>query len=324
LSATPKANGTGLPATEQRGSSGVATSSNRAGSWSAADADNRTVASRDAETKEPLYDSSVKVDGNNMDPEIAAEIQYWLGAIGELWDRYHVAARHPIETGTLAAADEALPHARFVSIQAAQALVSALDHLSAWGFLVDARRIPIQAHMTLMRGALEGSVRCRWLVDPTIDSTIRVARGYAAKRDDHLQRRRFEESSERIDDEDDRPNRKEMTGMSADERLEELEGWRSEAAIPVVRFDGATALMKAYGLERWFRLASAAAHGKEWVLAAAQLVASPEAIGRAGVSHGIVSADDEVVLGLTLVSIQATVAAVDDFERYASGPATSP
>jgi hypothetical protein len=32
-----------------------------------------------------------------------------------------------------------------------------------------------------------------------------------------------------------------------------------------------TAVMIAYGLERWFRLSSAGAHGKEWDLVAAVL-----------------------------------------------------
>jgi hypothetical protein len=107
-------------------------------------------------------------------------------------------------------------------------------------------------------------------------------------------------------------------------KASDASAWRSEAAIPIVRFEDTPTLMTTYGLERWLRLASAAAHGKEWVLAAAQVVASPNAIGPDGVSHGIVSADDEVVLGLTLVSIQATAAAVDDFGRYVSGSAARP
>jgi hypothetical protein len=215
-------------------------------------------------------------------------------------------------------------HARFVRIHAAQALASALDHLTAWRLLVDARGIPILAHMTLLRGALEGSVRCRWLIDATIDSTTRVARGYAAKRDDYVEHGKFEESREGLDDGEERPARVASTGKTAAERLIDLEAWRSEAEIPVVRFQDTTALMKTYGLERWFRLASAAAHGKEWALGAATLEPSSDAAPPPGVGHETASANDAVVLGLTVVTIGAAARAIRDLEAYTSPPPDRP
>lgn len=256
-----------------------------------------------------------------MDPAIAAELRQRLAGVDVLWARYHAAARRPIEAGTLAGDDDAHPHARFVAIHATQALSSALDHLNAWRLLVDGNRLPIQAHMTLLRGALEGSVRCRWLVDATTDSLTRVARGYAAKRDDYIQRRRFEESREGLDDDEERQVRAASTGKGAAERLVDLEAWRSKAEIPVVPFEDTTSLMKTYGLERWFRLASAAAHGKEWALGAAKLEPSPDAAPPPGVSHGMVSLSDDVVLALTRVTIDAVERAVVDLEAYTSQPA---
>jgi hypothetical protein len=259
----------------------------------------------------------------DMNATIASELRQGLAYLDELWGRYEAAARRPIETGTLAEADDALPHARFVAMYATQALAYALDHLSAWQMLVDAGRIPIEAHVTLLRAALQGSVRCRWLVDATIDSRTRVARGYATRRDDQIERDKYEGSSEGG------PRPAPASGKTAAERLVELEDARKATldpvdptvGIPIVGFTDDTSLMKTYGLERWFRLASAAAHGKEWVFGAASLAPSPDASTRPGVSHGAISANDDVVLGLTSAAIAAVAQAIAALEAYTSEPA---
>jgi hypothetical protein len=81
---------------------------------------------------------------------------------------------------------------------------------------------------------------------------------------------------------------------------------------------------KTYELERWYRLASAAAHGREWALGAAKLEPHVGAETPPGVIHGTVSASDDVVLGLTIAAIAAVTRAVVDFERYTSAPAPVP
>lgn len=138
--------------------------------------------------------------------------------------------------------------------------------------------------MTLLRGALEGAVRCRWMVADDIASLERVARGYAAKRTDFDERRKFEQSREheRADDQDES-----HSGKSGAERKVELEAARAAAAVPFARYVDTTQLMKEYRLERWYRLASAAAHGMEWVLAAAQLEPYDGPPPATGVTHGI-------------------------------------
>jgi len=255
----------------------------------------------------------------DMDPEAVASLRRALGRVDGLQARLVAAARPGPVGSSLAAVDDALPQARFVSIHAIQGVSAALDHLLAWRLLMHGPLVPLHAPMTLLRGTLEGAVRCRWLVDGDLDTVTRVARGYSAKRDDYLQRRRFEESRERLDDEKGRPARMASTGKSASERLVELEGWRLDAKIPVVAFTDTTALMKAYRLERWFRLASAAAHGKEWVLAAADNERRLDT-SAPGVAHGIFSARDDVLLALTVVAVDAVERAVVDFEAYISMP----
>ncbi len=249
-----------------------------------------------------------------MDAAVAAELRATLAVVGELWARYEKAARRPTAFGSPAATDAALPQSRFVSIHAAQSLVSGLDHLAAWRMLVEGGTLPIEAQMTLLRGALEGAARCRWLLDPTVDATTRVARGFAAKRDDYRERGNFEKA-------DGRDPRADTGAMTADERLAELEGWRQQAGIPLVSFDRTTDLMKVYRLEGIFRTLSAAAHGKEWVLAAGTLDERSDPPAPPGVGHGVVSANDRLVLGMTEVVVLVVTRAVAAFEAYKS-PAT--
>jgi hypothetical protein len=263
-----------------------------------------------------------EADGEHMAPAIAAALRSQLAILDGLWARYEAAAHRAAAPGSMVEADEALPHARFVRIHAAQSLASAIDHLTAWRLLVEGRLVPIQAQTTLMRAAIEGSVRCRWLVDATIDSKTRVARGYATRRDDQIQRRRFEESREGLADDEERVRPVEATARTAAERLAELEAWRSAANIPMVGFTDTTALVRAYGLERWFRLASGAAHGKEWALNASTIQPSPDAADRPGVGHGRVSLNDDVTLALTTTSLRAVAAAVATFEAYTAATAT--
>jgi hypothetical protein len=259
-----------------------------------------------------------KGDGDNMDPAVAAELRRRLASVDDLWRRCEVAAHRPIEPRTRASADDALPDGRFVSLFASQALLSALDHLIAWRRLVEGGHIPIQAHMTLLRGALEGAVRCRWHVDGKVRAGTRVGRGFAARRDDQDERRKFEASREggaRLP--------QQTSGQSAVQRLDHLDDpeavkVREAAEIQTVGFADSTSLMIKYRLERWYRLASAAAHGKEWVLAIAQLEPQTAASPRPGVSVGRISARDDVVLALTTVTIRAVGQAVGDLEAYTS------
>lgn len=82
-----------------------------------------------------------------------------------------------------------------------------------------------------------------------------------------------------------------------------------------------TSLMIAYGHERWFRIASALAHGKEWGMAAMLLDRPAEPPLREKVGHGSFSASEPVALALTIEAMKAARAAVADLESYVTDPA---
>jgi len=256
-------------------------------------------------------------DGGPFDPATIAAIRERLADLDELARRREAALRTPAAPESRAAADKALPDARFVTIYAGQASAAALDHLLAWRLLAHGRQIPIQAHVTLLRAALESADRCRWHLDASVDSGTRVGRGIAARRDDQVERRKFETSPEGGP----RPARR-TTGRSAIERLAELDdpeavSARVAAGVRDVSFAKATAMMAIYGHERWYRLSSALAHGsKEWAFAATRLEPSSEPRLDPKVGSGRFSASEPIALALTIVTTQAFRAAIVDLEAY--------
>jgi hypothetical protein len=257
---------------------------------------------------------------SEFDPRYLAAIRQELEDVDELWRRRAVALRAPMAPGSLAAIDDALPDARFVEIYAGQSSADALDDLGAWRTLANGPVIPMRAHLTLLRGALEAADRCRWHVDAAVDPGTRVGRGMAGRRDDQEERRKFEASREH-----DPPLPRPSRGMTAVERLAALDhpkaiAEREAAGVLTVGYANTTSLMRAYGHERWFRLSSGLAHGKEWALAAMRLERSSDPPLREKVGYGSFSASEPVALGLTRVVMTATRAAVADLERYV-GPA---
>ncbi|HEX7400176.1 MAG TPA: hypothetical protein VF302_10430 [Candidatus Limnocylindrales bacterium] len=226
--------------------------------------------------------------------------------------------RAPAAPGSLAAADDALPDARFVTLYADQALAVAIDHLNAWRLLVNGPEIPILAHITLLRGALEGAARCRWHLDATVDSGTRVGRGLASRRDDQRERRKFETSPE-----GGARWQQGTRGLSAAQRLAEIDDpervkAREVLGIREVAFTDTTSLMRAQGHERWFRLASAMAHGKEWAFAATIIEESAEPPQVSEVRHGYMSASEPVAVALTGIAVDAVRGAVSELAAYRS------
>lgn len=255
---------------------------------------------------------------SEFDADTTAEIVQLLAGVDELWRRREAALRRRPARDSLAGADAGLPDARFVSIFAEQALGSAVDHLHAWRLLTRGGEIPFWAHLTLLRGALEGAVRCRWLVDSRVDSGVRVGRGYAARRDDQVERKKWSIAVAAITG----PIPHAAPGaLSAAERLARLDDpvairKREEAGVRSVGFTDTTRLMKDYGLEPWYRLASGGAHGKEWALVATGLQQAPDRPSTAAVRHGVVAASAPVALALTTVAVGAVRTALKDVEAY--------
>src|ERR1035437_9298246 len=141
-----------------------------------------------------MSDGMYRPSASEFDPETTEELMLVLAGVDEFWRRREAVLRRSPARGSLAAADAALPDARFVSIFAGQTLGSAVDYLHAWRLLTRGGEISFWAHFALLRGAIEGAVRCRWLVDSGVESGVRVGRGYAARRDDQEERRRWEPS----------------------------------------------------------------------------------------------------------------------------------
>jgi hypothetical protein len=250
-----------------------------------------------------------------FDPKIIASIRLLLTGIDDVSHRRAVTLRAEVSPDSLAAADEKLPDARYVTIYAGQALATWMDHMTAWRLLAHGPEIPIRAHLTLLRSALEGAVRSRWHVDASVDSGTRVGRGHAARRADQEERRKFEASQERGR----RPGRP-VRGRTAVERLAELDDPAAvrrlkAAGVRTVGFTDITTLMVVYRHERWFRLASGLAHGKEWALVATHLKRSSESLAP-GIGQGTFSASEPVALALTGVVMGAGQAAVADLEAY--------
>lgn len=251
-----------------------------------------------------------------FDPTALARIRAMLAGLDELYRRREAALRKPALPGSLAAADDALPEARFVSVFAGHALASALDHLGAWKLLVNGPEIPFSAHLILMRVALEGAVRCLWLVDPKVDSGTRVGRGYAARRDDQDERRKFEALI------DPAALRLGKHGKSAIQRLAELDdpaavAAREAAGVKTARYTDTTALAATYGVEWWFRLSSALAHDKEWASGwTLALERGSEAHARPKVGQGDFSASETFALAMTEVTVVAVGGAVDQLVAY--------
>lgn len=265
-----------------------------------------------------MNDGTDRPGASDFDPEMTAEIIRLLAGVDGLSRRREAVLGRSPARGSLAAADAALPDARFVSIFAGQALGSAVDYLHAWRLLTRGGEIPFWAHFALLRGALEGAVRCRWLVDSGVDSGVRIGRGYAARRDDQEERRKWETSVAGI--RGSMPSG-EPGPLSAAERLARLDApeairKRSEAGVQSVSFTNTTALMKSYELEPWYRLASGAAHAKEWALAATDLRQAPDQPSTAAVRHGVVTASAPVALALTTVAVRAVRTALEDVEAY--------
>ena len=66
-----------------------------------------------------------------------------------------------------AESDSQRPLGHHVPSQCLAALGVAIDHLEAWADLwIRGRQHPLFAHITLVQGAIEGAVRCLWILDP--------------------------------------------------------------------------------------------------------------------------------------------------------------
>ena len=89
----------------------------------------------------------------------------------------------------------------------------------------------------------------------------------------------------------------------------------------MVGFTDTTALMRTYGHERLYRLASGLAHGgKEWAMAALELTPSAGPPLAPGVRHGIFAMSEPVAIAMTGVAVEEVRIAVDELVAYRTAP----
>jgi hypothetical protein len=256
----------------------------------------------------------VGLDGlKPIDAASAKELHAALDRVDGLVRRHAAVVRATPASGSSGHADKLLPHARWLGLHSLRSIAVALDHLQAWQLMVRGKTLPMYSPMTLLRGALEGSARCRWLIDASAQPLERVARGIAMQVDDYRERHAWELALPHL------PEQSE-TWQSAAGRLYALKAARDAAAIPTVPFPGPTYTAKHHGLgegadRSWpYRLTSAFAHGKEWALLA--MTIGEGIVTEDGVRLGPVSSNDAFVAGMTRITVDQMELAIGELEDY--------
>jgi hypothetical protein len=256
-------------------------------------------------------------DKLTQDPKITAQLLAALAALEPLRARIQAAIVPPPVPGSPAAIAAGTSLGELAFIFAGTNMAVAADHLEAWAGLMRNGIQPAYSHITLLRGALEGSVAARWLLDPRIDTAERLRRGIVIQLADYIERRKFEELAGATD--------KEGVGRarSAAYRIGELREGAKNAGVTDLVMPSTTWLFERYGASGyrdgrpWYGLVSAYAHGKQWALLTAkrtELVGTEQ--NPVGPRRGQVTANDQLSLDMTRLTLVYVKAALNDLERY--------
>ena len=255
-------------------------------------------------------------DFENQDPKATAELVRLLSMTAELQTRLHFVVTTRRRPSSPAAEDEDHPLGHHAVILATEAVAAAVEHLEVWRRLLTVAQVqPYGAHMTLIRGALEGSVTCRWLVDASVPSVERVRRGVALLRDDYINRRDF--------DRDMGIRAVPSPGKTAAARVKDLERDYRAAKVKPGAAMGVTSRCRAYAVPSGdigvaaFRLLSAFAHSHQWAGLGMQLEEVPSAPAVKGGRIMKASADDSLAVSMTTIGMETALAAINDLERHA-------
>ncbi len=195
---------------------------------------------------------------------------------------------------------------------AAQNLGVSIEHLVTWQRMVERGILPSFAHMTLLRGALEGAATARWLIEESVGSAERIRRAVAYQLEDHRNRRAFEEGA-------DLTNSEWPEGtMSGAGRHAELLVAMEEATVARTEVPKFTWLVDNYGPGAWaYQLASGVAHRRQW---ATVLMSHRKRQGdgpsMAGSSAIETTIDATSTLAMTHMALQFAGKALEEFERY--------
>jgi hypothetical protein len=270
----------------------------------------------------PGADDEVASDwpGDNQDPRITAKLVEVLGQAPVLFDRLSATSRAGAQPGSNAATDEASPLGHHVRIMAIDHLITGLDHLVMWHRLLTAGVQPYASHITLIRGAMEGAVTCRWLIDPREDSAGRVRRGVALLLEDYGNRDDFERDFGIAD-------AIKPPAKTAAARRAELKAARIAAKIGPTQAPKMTTLFGGYiGLppargRAIYRLLSAWAHGKQWKGMTAKFEIVEGAVAVPGGKLVRATANDDLSLNLTVLGMMTSARALNELDAYCGATA---
>jgi hypothetical protein len=253
--------------------------------------------------------------GDNQDPRITAKLAETLAQAPVLFDRLTATSRDGAQPGSEAAMDEASALGHHVRIMAIDHLMTGLDHLVMWHRLLTAGVQPYASHITLIRGAMEGAVICRWLIDPREDSAERVRRGVALLLEDYGNRDDFERDFGIAD-------AIKPPAKTAADRRAELKAARIAAKIGPTQTPKMTTLFGGYiGLpsargRAVYRLLSAWAHGKQWKGMTAKFEVVEGAVAGPGGKLVKVTANDDLSLNLTTLGMMTAARALNELDAY--------
>ena len=239
-----------------------------------------------------------------------------LRGLGDLYARYQRLGQRGPARNSLASRDGPAELGQYAWVLGASAMSSAIDHLISWNELRQ-RVHPTYGHMTLLRGSLEGSVLCRWLVDPKASAEERLRRGAGAQRHDFQERGKFERL---------RTDPINEGGATAKQRIAELDRAMAKARLKPIQLLGPTDLCARYVAdasdlgsgEFVYRLLSAFAHAKQWAILPASDYAQHGPMGDLpGVELVAVRASQRLAGALTNITARTLTVAMDELHAYA-------
>lgn len=206
--------------------------------------------------------------------------------------------------------DRESPLGDYVLQGAFAGLASGLDHLMAWSGMFRAGVLhPTHAHFTMLRSTVEGLAQARWIIDPNVESRVRLGRGVGSALDDLRERRIIEDLLQR-------PVPDPATGGKlASERIVDLEAKAATAGVQVERIKHTEAARR-YGLgEVEYRLLCAFAHGGQAIPLTTSL-GEVTHIEAAGMESKRMEANLEHSAGMTHKAADVALATVSEMYIY--------
>ena len=255
-------------------------------------------------------------DRDGQDPRITARLAEILAQAPILFDRLNAVALAAASPQSEATKDASMPLGLHVRILTSDHLSTGIEHLVVWHRLLTASVQPFGVHMTLIRGAMEGAVTCRWLMDPRDNSAERIRRGVALLLEDYGNRRDFARDFG-IPASAIKP-----PGTGAADRFQELAKdcdaakiGRMKVPSMTYRFGGYTGLRPGPG-RAIYELLSAYAHGKQWKGLTAKFEAVEDAAAVPGGRVVKVTANDDMAVLLTDLGMRVAAIALGELEAY--------